>query len=112
MALDPYTGTLLRQTVDGDTWYAWLEKGHGTLLIGTTGDRLLEIAAGLGLVMHRALPVAAPGRPAVFADPDPQPCRTGPGVLEILARGFGVLDLGPAGRLSGHGHGLGRDLGR
>lgn len=51
VALDPYTGTLLRQTADGDTWYAWLEKVHGTLLIGTTGDRLLEIAAGLGLVM-------------------------------------------------------------
>lgn len=51
VAINPYTGEVLRQTVDGGTWYAWLEKIHGSLLIGDAGDRMIEIAAGLGLVM-------------------------------------------------------------
>lgn len=51
VALDPYSGAVLRQTVQGATWAAWLEEIHGTLLIGDTGDRLIEIAAGLGLVL-------------------------------------------------------------
>lgn len=51
VALDPYTGAVLRQTVEGDTWNAWLERIHSSLLIGDTGDRLIEIAAGLGLVL-------------------------------------------------------------
>jgi uncharacterized iron-regulated membrane protein len=51
VALDPYTGAVLRQTEQGNTWNAWLEKIHGTLLIGDTGDRMIEVAAGLGLVM-------------------------------------------------------------
>lgn len=51
VALNPYTGEVLRQTTDGATWSAFLEDIHGTLLIGTTGDRLIEIAAGLGLLL-------------------------------------------------------------
>ena len=51
VALNPYTGEVLRQTVSGDTWNLFLEKIHGTLLIGDTGDRLIEIASSLGLLM-------------------------------------------------------------
>lgn len=51
VALNPYTGEVLRQTGDEATWNAFLEEIHGTLLIGTTGDRLIEIAAGLGLLL-------------------------------------------------------------
>jgi uncharacterized iron-regulated membrane protein len=51
VALDPHTGAVLRQTPDGGTWYAWLERVHGSLLIGDLGDRLIEIAASLGLLM-------------------------------------------------------------
>lgn len=50
-ALNPYTAEVLRQTPDGGTWNAWLEKIHGTLLIGDLGDRLIEIAASLGLLL-------------------------------------------------------------
>ncbi len=51
VALNPYTGDVLRQTVSGDTWNLFLEKIHGTLLIGDTGDRLIEIATSLGLLL-------------------------------------------------------------
>lgn len=51
VALDPYRGTALRVTAEGDTWNAFAEKIHGTLLIGDTGDRLIEIAASLGLML-------------------------------------------------------------
>ena len=51
VALDPYRGTALRIIAEGDTWNAFLEEIHGTLLIGTLGDRLVEIAACLGLLL-------------------------------------------------------------
>ena len=51
VALDPYLGHALRVTADGNTWNAFAEKIHGTLLIGTLGDRLIEIAACLGLFL-------------------------------------------------------------
>ena len=51
VALDPYTGASLRQTEDGNTWNSYLTDIHGTLLIGDLGDRLVEIAAGLGLLL-------------------------------------------------------------
>lgn len=51
VALDPYRGEALRMTPEGATWYALLEDLHGSLLIGATGDRLIEAAAGLGLVL-------------------------------------------------------------
>ncbi len=51
VALDPYSGTALRVTPDGATWAALAERIHGTLMIGTFGDRLIEIAASLGLML-------------------------------------------------------------
>jgi uncharacterized iron-regulated membrane protein len=51
VALDPYTGELLRSTVDGATWNLFFERIHGTLLIGDAGDRILEIASGLGILL-------------------------------------------------------------
>lgn len=51
VAVNPYTAAVI-QTVDKDnTVFAWAEKIHGTLLIGDVGDRLIEVAAGLGIVM-------------------------------------------------------------
>lgn len=51
VAVDPYTAQVL-QLVDKDhTGFAWAEKIHGTLLLGDLGDRLIEIAAGLAIVM-------------------------------------------------------------
>lgn len=51
IALDPYTGAVLRDTENGATWYTLANKVHGTLLIGDLGDRLVEIAASLGLLL-------------------------------------------------------------
>ena len=51
VALNPYSGEVLRQTVTGNTWNLFFEDIHGTLLIGDLGDRLIEIAATLGLLM-------------------------------------------------------------
>jgi len=49
--VDPYTGSVVDSFVWGDTWYTTASDIHGTLLIGTTGDRLIEIAAGFGVVL-------------------------------------------------------------
>lgn len=51
IAVDPYTGAVLRDTLNGATWYALANDIHGTLLIGDLGDRLVEIAASLGLLL-------------------------------------------------------------
>ncbi|MDB5665965.1 PepSY domain-containing protein [Cypionkella sp.] len=51
IAVDPYTGAVLRDTQNGATWYTLANEVHGTLLIGTLGDRLVEIAASLGLLL-------------------------------------------------------------
>lgn len=51
VAVDPYSGAALRITPDGDTWNAFAETIHGTLMLGTLGDRLIEIAASLGLLL-------------------------------------------------------------
>lgn len=51
VALNPYTGEVLRSTVDGATWNLFFERIHGTLLIGDTGDRILEIASSLGILL-------------------------------------------------------------
>lgn len=51
VALDPYTGDLLMSFPWRAGWYDFATKIHGTLLIGDLGDRLIEIAASLGIVM-------------------------------------------------------------
>ncbi len=51
VAVDPYAGNVLTSWSRRDGWYDLADNIHSTLLIGTTGDRLLEIAAGLGLLL-------------------------------------------------------------
>lgn len=51
VAIDPYTGEVLRSTIDGATWNLFFERIHGTLMIGDTGDRILEIASSLGILL-------------------------------------------------------------
>jgi uncharacterized iron-regulated membrane protein len=51
IAVNPYTTEILKSVDKENTVFAWAEKIHGTLLIGDVGDRLIEIAAGLGIVM-------------------------------------------------------------
>ncbi len=51
VAVDPHTAQVLHLVDKGNTVFAWAERIHGTLLIGDWGDHLIEIAAGLGIVM-------------------------------------------------------------
>jgi len=51
VAIDPGTRAVLNSVDKDHTVFAWAEKIHGTLLLGDVGDRLIEIAAGLAVVM-------------------------------------------------------------
>lgn len=51
VAVNPYTAEVMRTVDKENTVFAWAEKIHGTLLIGDVGDWLIEIAAGLGIVL-------------------------------------------------------------
>ena len=51
VSIDPHDGKVLGSIVKDDTWFYWADHIHGTLLIGTLGDRLQETAAGLGIVL-------------------------------------------------------------
>ena len=51
VVVDPYTGAVLKAFPWRAGLYDLATDIHGTLLIGTLGDRLIEIAAGFGLVL-------------------------------------------------------------
>ena len=51
VAVNPYNAEVLQLVDKDNTWFAWAEKVHGTLLLGDVGDRLIEIAAGFAIVM-------------------------------------------------------------
>lgn len=49
--VNPYTNKVLGSVANDNTLYAIADKIHGTLLLGETGDRLVEIAAGWAIVL-------------------------------------------------------------
>jgi uncharacterized iron-regulated membrane protein len=51
VSVDPHGAKILGSIVKDDTWFYWADHIHGTLLIGDIGDRMIEIAAGLGIVL-------------------------------------------------------------
>lgn len=51
VAVDPYTGQALGSWERRNGLYDLADMIHGTLLIGDIGDRLIEIAAGFGVVL-------------------------------------------------------------
>ncbi len=51
VALNPYSGAVVKTFPWRAGWYDLANDIHGTLLIGTTGDRLIEAAASLGLLL-------------------------------------------------------------
>jgi len=51
VALDPYSGDVIETWDRRAGWYDLADNIHSTLMIGDTGDRILEIAAGLSLVL-------------------------------------------------------------
>lgn len=51
VAVDPHTGKALGQWARHDALYDLANTIHGTILLGTIGDRLIETAAGFGVVL-------------------------------------------------------------
>ena len=51
VAVNQYTGQVIVQNDESQTWRVWAEKLHGTLLLGTFGDRLVEAAASLAILL-------------------------------------------------------------
>ncbi|MBP1851915.1 PepSY-associated TM helix domain-containing protein [Rhizobium halophytocola] len=51
VAVDPHDGQVLGQWARRDALYDLADTIHGTLLIGDLGDRLIEIAAGFGVML-------------------------------------------------------------
>jgi uncharacterized iron-regulated membrane protein len=50
-SVDPYSLTVLGRHNKDDTWYAIADNIHGTFLLGSFGDAMIEIAAGLMLIL-------------------------------------------------------------
>ncbi|WP_198946720.1 PepSY-associated TM helix domain-containing protein [Kiloniella majae] len=51
VSVDPYTAKIVGAVEKDSTWFYFASDIHGSLLIGDLGDRLLEIAAGLTIVL-------------------------------------------------------------
>lgn len=51
VAIDPYNGALLQIYPRRSGWYDFADNLHSNLMLGVTGDRMLEIAASLGMVL-------------------------------------------------------------
>ncbi len=51
VAIDPYTADLLQIYPRRSGWYDFADNLHSDLMLGVTGDRMLEIAASLGMVL-------------------------------------------------------------
>lgn len=49
--VDPYTNTVTGEADPEATLYVWANTVHGTLLIGVVGDWMIEIAAGLAVLL-------------------------------------------------------------
>ena len=51
VSVDPYTAKIVGAVEKDTTWFYFANDIHGSLLIGDLGDRLIEIAAGLTLIL-------------------------------------------------------------
>jgi uncharacterized iron-regulated membrane protein len=51
VSVDPNGAQVINQIVKDDTWFYWANNIHGKLMIGDIGDRIMEITAGLGIVL-------------------------------------------------------------
>ncbi len=51
VAIDPYSGAVMKTFPWRAGWYDFATDIHGTLLLGRFGDRMIEIAASLAIIM-------------------------------------------------------------
>ena len=49
--VNPYTAEIVDSFATDDSWYTLANQIHGDLLLGTFGDRMIEIAASFGIVL-------------------------------------------------------------
>ncbi len=113
VAIDPFTGAVIGQHPFRAGWYDTLNTIHGTLLIGTVGDRLIETAASLGIVLiATGLYLWWPRTGGLGAALVPNFRGAGTVALEVDARDRRDLVVGAAPRLPDLGPVLGRGLGR
>lgn len=51
VAIDPYSGAVMKTFPWRAGWYDFANDIHGSLLLGSFGDRMIEIAASLAIIM-------------------------------------------------------------
>ncbi len=51
VAVNPYTAEVLKEMPRRGGWYDFVSEIHGTIMLGVTGDRMIEIAASLTMVL-------------------------------------------------------------
>ncbi len=51
VVVDPYRAAVLEQFPRRSGWYDWADQMHGGLRLGVMGDRVVETAASLGIVL-------------------------------------------------------------
>jgi len=51
IAVNPYSGKIIKDWERRQGWYDLADNIHSDLLIGKTGDRILEISAGFGIIL-------------------------------------------------------------
>ncbi len=51
VAVDPYTATVIETYPRRTGWYDFADAIHSDLMLGVTGDRMIEVAASLSLVL-------------------------------------------------------------
>ncbi len=49
--VDPYSGDIMGTLDQSTTLYSWANNVHGSFFMGDTGDMLIEIAAGFGVLL-------------------------------------------------------------
>lgn len=51
VVVDPYAAQVVTQFPRRSGWYDWANRMHSSLLLGVAGDRMIEIAASLGIML-------------------------------------------------------------
>ena len=51
VVVDPHGPKILASYSRDNTWFNWASGLHGTMWIGDIGDRILEVTAGLGIIL-------------------------------------------------------------
>lgn len=91
VAVDPYSGAVVDTWERRNGWYDFADGIHSDLLLGTVGDRLLEIAAGLSIVLVvTGLYLWWPRDRSVLSALVPDLARSGRALLKSLHAQVGI----------------------